>query len=381
MGQDAAVPPLKGPGGGEVSVEVLLLLLAFAALLVVPLLPGALELWRRRDAHPIEIDQDGTINPREPGLAFRQRLRPLLDVAESDLPFQAPLAKAGAESYEVHRQLRLAAESRAATLVIALGDTEVGDRGRLGDLWVQGHARVGTAVRLRALAADGDLVLGPDGRVENWIDTEASAWIGARCDLGRSAAAAKGLNLGAGCTFRRLWGLPVSTEVPPQWAPSPAAPADPGEARVDDAMLWAGGHLTVPSGFTVDRDLVVHGEVRIAPGNVVRGSIKAYKALHLGEGVQVEGNLICRQGIHIAGAARIRGNVYAEGDVVIGPGTRIGDAEGFKSVYAGGRIELAPDVVVFGSVVAERTGSVGSAPAGAPASTSRSRSRSRSRST
>src|SRR5262245_44380069 len=360
--------------GELVSVEVLLLLLAFAGLLVVPLLPGALELWRRRDAHPIEIDLDATINPREPGLAFRQRLRPLLEVAESDLPFRAPLAKAGTEAYEVHRGLRLAAESRAATLVIVLGDVEVGDRGRLGDLWVQGHARVGAAARLRALAADGDIVLGPDGRVENWIDTEAGAWIGARCDLGRSAAAAKGLNLGAGCTFRRLWGLPVSTEVPPQWAVT-AAPAEPREARVDDAMLWAGGHLTVPSGLTVGRDLVVHGEVRIAPGNIVRGSIKAYKALHLGEGVQVEGNLICRQGIHIAGAARIRGNVYAEGDVVIGPGTRIGDAEGFKTVYAAGRIELAPDVVVFGSVVAERTGSVGgSAPAGRPASTSPSRS-------
>src|SRR5262249_31737302 len=153
--------------------------------------------------------------------------------------------------------------------------------------------------------------------------------------------------------FRRLWGLPVSTEVPAQWA-APAVPAEPREARVDDSILWAGGRLTVPSGLTVDRDLVVHGEVRIAPRNVLRGSIKAYKALHLGEGVQVEGNLICRQGIHIAGAARIRGNVYAEGDVVIGPGTRIGDAAGYKSVYAGGRIELAPDVVVFGSVVAER---------------------------
>src|SRR5262249_56332308 len=108
-----------------------------------------------------------------------------------------------------------------------------------------------------------------------------------------------------------VWRVPPGAR--PRGGASPGAPAEPGEARVDDAMLWAGGHLTVPSGFTVDRDLVVHGEVRIAPGNVVRGSIKAYKALHLGEGVQVEGNLICRQGIPIAGAARIRGNFYAEG--------------------------------------------------------------------
>jgi cytoskeletal protein CcmA (bactofilin family) len=339
------------------SVEVVLLVLLFLGLLGLPMVPGCLELWRRRDSRPMEIDQEATVNPREPALAFRRGLASLVEVAESDLPRRVPADRAGGQAYEVHQELRLAHGARPPLLLIALGAAEVGDVATLGDLYVRGEARLGAGVRLRALAVDGDVVLGRDSSVENWIDTEASAWIGPRCDLGHSATAVKGLTLGAGCTFRRLWGLPVATEGPSR-RPAARQPADPAEQRIDDALLWAGRRLSVPSGLTLERDLVVHGEVRVGAGNVVRGSIKAYGGLHLDEGVRVEGNLICRRDIRIAGDVTIRGNVYAEGDVAVGRGTRVGDAAGFKTVYAGGRIELAPDVLVFGWIVADRTGKV-----------------------
>jgi cytoskeletal protein CcmA (bactofilin family) len=343
-----------------VSTEVLLLILLFLGLLGLPMLPGCLELWRRRDSRPIEIDQEATVNPREPGLAFRRGLASLVEVADTDLPVRAPIDRAGGQTYEVHRELRLGPGARIPALLIALGAAEVGDAATLGDLYVRGEARLGAAIRLRALAVDGDVVLGQDSRVENWIDTEASARIGPRCDLGRSATAVKGLTLGAGCTFRRLGGLPVSTEGParPPAGATLVEPGEPAERRIDDALLWAGRRLTVPSGLTVDRDLIVHGEVRVGAGNVVRGSIKAYGGLHLDEGVRVEGNLICRRDIRIAGDATIRGNVYAEGDVAVGRGTRVGDATAFKTVYAAGRIELAPDVLVFGWIVADHAGMV-----------------------
>jgi predicted acyltransferase (DUF342 family) len=122
--------------------------------------------------------------------------------------------------------------------------------------------------------------------------------------------------------------------------------------------MWTGRQLTVPRDFTLDRDLVVHGEVRVSSGNRVRGSIKAYGRLHLGSGVEVDGNLICRRSIRIDGQAQIRGNVFAEGDIVIGPGTTIGQEGGVKSVYALGQVELAADVRVFGWIVTERTGVV-----------------------
>jgi hypothetical protein len=262
---------------------------------------------------------------------------------------------------EVLAELRLPAGAKAPPLLRVLGEAEVGERARLRDLYVQGNARLGPGVRVRALAADGDLALGPGCVVEDWIDTEATAWVGPRCDLGRSASAAKELHVSDGCTFRRLWGLPVTVAGP---AAAASAPAVRPDMTIEDFVLWAGRRLTLPPGLVLERDLVVHGEVLVGAGAVIRGSLKAHGAIHLGQGAQVEANVIGRRGIHIEGGTRIGGCVYAEGDVFIGPGAQVGRPQGFKSVYSAGHVTLAPDVLVFGWVVAQRGGAVRPVPWG-----------------
>jgi cytoskeletal protein CcmA (bactofilin family) len=212
---------------------------------------------------------------------------------------------------------------------------------------------------VRVVAADGDVLLGPGCVIEEWLDVEGAVDAGARCQLGRQASAAGRFRLGPECSFRRLWGFPVTTAAAaddPTAERVDSATADGDGMTLDDAVLWTGRRLTMPAHFTLDRDLVVHGEVRVSSGNRVRGSIKAYGELHLGRGVEVDGSLICRRDIRIDGQARIRGNVFAEGDIVIGPGTTIGQEGGVKSVYARGRVKLATDVRVFGWIVADGTG-------------------------
>jgi hypothetical protein len=335
----------------SLTLEAGLLVLAFLGLLTLPLVPGLLELLRPRDDKPTELDLLATVDPREAGT----RLRRALVGAEA-----AGASRAGPPVAEVRAELRLPAGAKAPPLLRVTGEAEVGERARLRDLYVHGNARLGPGVRVRALAADGDLALGPGCVVEDWIDTEATAWVGQRCDLGRSASAAKGLHVGEGCTFRRLWGLPVTVDAPTHTAGS--APAVRGDVTIEDFVLWVGRRLTLPPGLVLERDLVVHGEVLVGAGAVIRGSLKAHGAIHLGEGVQVEANVIGRRGIHIERGTRIAGCVYADGDVFIGPGAQVGRPQGFKSVYSAGHVTLAPDVLVFGWVVAERGGAVGRLP-------------------
>jgi predicted acyltransferase (DUF342 family) len=334
-----------------VTLEAGLLLLAFLGLLALPLVPGLRELLRPRDDRPTELDLLATVDPREAGT----RLRQALAGAEA-----GGAGRAGPPVAEVLAELRLPAGAKAPPLLRVLGEAEVGERARLRDLYVQGNARLGPGVRVRALAADGDLALGSECVVEDWIDTEATAWVGRRCDLGHSASAAKGLHVGEGCTFRRLWGLPVTVDASASTVWS--APAGRGDMTIEDFVLWAGRRLTLPPGLVLERDLVVHGEVLVGAGAVIRGSLKAHGAIHLGEGVQVEANVIGRRGIHIERGTRIAGCVYADGDVFIGPGAQVGRPQGFKSVYSAGHVTLAPDVLVFGWVVAERGGAVGRLP-------------------
>jgi hypothetical protein len=335
-----------------VTLEAGLLLLAFLVLLALPLVPGLLELLRPRDDKPTELDLLATVDPRDASARFRQVLRG----AES-----GGGSGAGALVPQRVPELRLAAGASAPRLLRVLGEAEVGERARLRDVYVHGNARLAAAVRVRVLAADGDLALGPECVVEDWIDTEATAWVGPRCDLGRSASAGKELHVGEGCIFRRLWGLPVTVDAAATTAWSPE-----GRARVtiEDFVLWAGRRLTLPPGVVLERDLVVHGELHVGAGAVIRGSLKAHGAIHLGQGAQVEANVIGRRGIHIEGGTRIGGCVYAEGDVFIGPGAQVGRPQGFKSVYSAGHVTLAPDVLVFGWVVAQRGGAVRPVPWG-----------------
>ncbi len=341
------------------SLEALVLLVAFLGLLALPLMPGFRELWRPRDNQPIDIDPNATANPREAGLSFRQLVRPLLAPAGAAAPAPSPLDAARPTPYEVHQDLRVPPDARRPVRLLALGGAEIGDRADLADVYVDGPVRAGADVRFSALAAEGDLTLGARCVVEEWVDTETTAWIGPGCELGRSASAGRELHLGAGCVFRRLWGLPISTETAAAGEAMPeAAPGRPGLRTIDDVVVWAGRRLTLPAGLVLERDLVVYGEVEVGAGSVIRGTIKAHGAIQLAEGVQVDANLICRRDVRIAGGARIGGNVVAEGDVFIGPGTQIGQKDGFKSVYATGRVTLSADVLVFGRVVAERGGSV-----------------------
>jgi predicted acyltransferase (DUF342 family) len=344
-----------------VSLEGLALIGLFLALLALPLLPGIRELVRPRDDRPLEIDLDATVDPRQSGRSFREGVAALRARGGDAIPFGGPVdpARPGGGAYEVHRDLLVPADGRGPALAIVLDKAEIGARARLEELYVQGDAHLGAGVWVRTLATDGTLVLGSDCVVEQWLDVDGAADVGARARLGHQASAAGRLRLGPGCSFRRLWGLPVTTEIDGSTVErgEPAAPAV-AETTLDDLVMWSGRRLTMPRGFTLDRDLVVRGEVHLGSGSRVRGSIKAYGPLHLGSGAEVDGNLICRRSIQIDGPATIRGNVFAEGDIVIGPGTTIGQEGGFKSVYALGRVELAADVRVFGWVVAEGAGVV-----------------------
>jgi predicted acyltransferase (DUF342 family) len=343
------------------SVEPVLLVAAFLVLLALPLVPGFRELLRPRDDRPLEIDVGATVDPRQPGRSFRDGLRPLLARAGRDVPRRgsSELERPAGDACLVHQDLTMPTAANDPGPTIVLGKADVGERARLREVYVRGDAVLGGGVRVRALAADGDLRLGADCVVEQWLDVEGSGDVGARSSLGSQASAAGRLRLEPGCTFRRLWGQPVSTEATgPGAARADTAPPAPAGLTLDDRVVWTGRQLTVPRDFTFDRDLVVHGEVRVSSGNRVRGSIKAHGHLHLLRGVEVDGSLVSRRSIRIDGPATIRGNVFAEGDIVIGPGTTIGAAGGIKSVYARGRLELAPDVRVFGWIVADEGGRV-----------------------
>jgi len=337
--------------------ETLILGGAFLGLLLLPFLPGMIELKRPRDDEPLPVVHDNAKDPRFFAKAFKRMLVPLLDQA-NELPAVVEIQLRRRERLEIHDELLVPSKERRRGIMAAKSNAVIEPSAGLDEVYSAGDVTMEDGVHVRALACEGTLLVAQDCKVGRWIDAEKAATIGRNCDLGVSASSGGRLKLDAGCTFQRLWGLPVTT-CPAVIEPDAITPdVRAAEAGLQDSVVWGRGWLSIPSGMTVSRDIVVYGDLEVGAGCVIRGSIKAHGKVELGEGARVEGNLISRKAVTLGRRARVHGNLFAEGDVTVSTGATIGRSGRFKGLYTSTTVLLQPGVTVYGWVVAERGGRV-----------------------
>lgn len=337
--------------------ETLLLGGAFLGLLLLPFLPGVIEWKRPSDDEPLAVRQDNAKDPRFFAIAFKAMLVPLLDQA-IELPAILEVQLRRRERLEVHDELLVPAKERRRGILAAKSNAVIETAAKLDEVYAAGNVTMETRARVRALACEGSLSVDSGCKVGRWIDAETTVTIGKNCDLGVSASSGGPLELDVGCTFQRLWGLPITTRpvVDEGYAIAPLARA--GEVGLHDSVVWGRDWLSIPAGMTVDRDIVVHGDLEIGRACVIRGSIKAHGTVDLGEGAQVQGNLISRKAVTVGSGASVNGNLFAEGDVTLSTGAKVGRPGRFKGLYTSATVLLQPGVTVFGWLVAERGGKV-----------------------
>ncbi|MGH2792136.1 MAG: bactofilin family protein [Actinomycetota bacterium] len=337
--------------------ETLILGGAFLGLLLLPFLPGVIELKRPRDDEPLPVVHDNAKDPRFFATAFKRMLVPLLDQT-NELPAVVEIQLRRRERLEIHDELLVPSKERRRGIMAAKSNAVIEQAAELDEVYAAKNVRIESGSRVRALACEGKLLVEQGCKIGRWIDAEKAATIGRNCDLGVSASSGGRLRLDVGCTFQRLWGLPITTSpaVIEHDAVRPLAQA--ADAGLQDSVVWGRGWLSIPSGMTVSRDIVVYGDLEVGAGCVIRGSIKAHGKVNLGEGARVEGNLISRKAVTVGGRARVHGNLFAEGDVTVSTGATIGRPGRFKGLYTSTTVSLQPGVTVYGWVVAERGGKV-----------------------
>jgi predicted acyltransferase (DUF342 family) len=336
------------------SADVVLFGTAFLALLLVPFLPGLLELRQGRDVAPLSIQSDNTKDPRHFGRAFRALIESHIPEHKGSLPLKTEIQLRRTESLEVYEGLSVGPGETSSSILVSTGDATIGREARVGEIYAAGDARVKEAARIRGLACDGSLIMQPGCVIERWIDSEGNASVGAGCDLGVSASAGGRLKLASGCRFQRLWGLPISTGRAPTDAVGQANEGPP----LEGAVVWADKWLSLPDGSVIKSDVITHGEARVGAGSVVKGSIKAHGDIILAAGVTVEGNVVSRGSARLERGVRVRGNIFVEKDLFIGPNARIGQRHGHKSAYSSGKITLSKGALVYGRLYAESGGQV-----------------------
>jgi predicted acyltransferase (DUF342 family) len=113
---------------------------------------------------------------------------------------------------------------------------------------------------------------------------------------------------------------------------------------------WLIDHKTeIPSGRTVNADMVFTGEASIGAGTHIYGSMKGHKDIFLGEGVRIMGSVVCVQDIYVGAGCQIRGPILSEKSVNVGTGAIIGDSDSPTTISAK-NIYVSLGAVAYGTV-------------------------------
>jgi hypothetical protein len=341
LAKNAKVPSMNS------HVALLLGLFVFAMLL--PFIPGIRELRRPRDTLSLPVDDGYIRNPRHFARALRNRLAPQVATAKGE----GEISLRRHERITIYDLLVVPPGATAPDLLVVRHDLDAAAGASIREAWVQGDAYVGAGVRMRGLACDRSLRLGPKCSVDRWVDSEHDTHVEPGCDLGMSATAGGVLRISPGCTFRRLWGQPIRT------LGGRLSDSEPEPRRtIEHDVVWARDRLSVPPGALVDAGIVAYGRLVIGRGAVVRGTVKAYGELVIDDAARIEGDVIGRSSVRLGKGSRVDGNVFTERDVYVGADVSVGREGAFKTVFAARHVTLGPHVSIYGWVVAELGGKV-----------------------
>jgi hypothetical protein len=346
------------------------LLAVFAGMLVLPFLPGLLEIRRPRDRYPLLVDLDYAKDPRYLGRRLRALLRASLDTAAGDLPGMHDVQMSRPDRVEVAAALTLEPDSTCDAVLFVHGDLDAGVGSHLReDAYVLGNATLRANGDARTLACDGEVRLGAGARIRRWLDADRDVWAAERSDLGAYCATSGALHLADGVRFTRLFAEPILTQgarprplpelpaaLPP--LPRPERPRNEQLASIDEALAWHAGDLTLAADSRHGGDAVVRGDLRLERGAVLRGRVRVHGACRLETGSVLAGDLYADGDVVLGDDVTVTGTIFTQARVTIGRGSQIGRAGAVKSVVGNHGVTLGAEVVVHGQVHAEVEGRV-----------------------
>ncbi|MBU1072135.1 polymer-forming cytoskeletal protein [bacterium] len=347
-----------------------LLLLTFALLILLPFVPGLIEVYWPRDRYPLSVNTGYTKDPRFFGRSARGLLAGALDV-DGVAPGSHEVVLSKAETVEVRDDFEIPAGAGQAAVLVARGELAVGAGAACErELFSRGGARVGAGATLRTLACDADVELAEGVVVRRWLDADGDVTVGPGCILGVSAAAGGSLTLADGVVFSRLYGSPVATTGAPglgdggepgaRVVPDRSPPyLDVDEIRtIEDLAHVHRNDLTVSPGDEFQRPLVVKGDLTIAAGAVLAYTARVYGTLRLERGAAIWGDVFAEGDVILAEGAAVHGNVFSQAAVSLASGAHVGVPGARKTLIGKKDIRLGAGVAVHGYILTDGRGRV-----------------------
>ena len=335
-------------------VAFILLLAGTIAWIAIPFIPALLELFRPKDAFPLNaVGQDSGMLTYF-ATSFTARM-----TSEGLLGTSVPPRLSDGSVVRVHNAMTPLAPTRApiTDVVVLMDDTPIADGTNVAtECLARRTFHGGANCSFRAILGQRDVRLGAGSTVLRWVHANGRLEAATGSNLMGRATSDREILLETGVQFDRLdapmvrvgGGGTLETPIMPL---SAYAPFTPENAIALGSGYWrVRGNLVIPPDTSLAGSIIVIGNVVVSEGARVEGSIKAHGTMHVRTGAVVMGSLSARGRIVIEDGARLSGPVISETNVVVGAAV-IGIASRRTTVTAP-RVELRTGATVYGAVMA-----------------------------
>lgn len=342
-----------------------LLLFSLTALVVLlPMVPALAEWRRKSDVAPLHIDTQDALDPPFLARSFAARLAAAVAAGQAQLgpslltqvPPQGP--------WPLHASEGRTAQSRRVWH--AVGDARLPAKMRfLAEVAATGNLRSAPRCAYRALWAGQRLHLAARGVVLRWahgvqVDIEAG------CQLDGRVSADETINVQGEVAFTLLHAPTVrfaqaaGGSAGAGWSGPSIFPAGLPAPVVWDIKSGRGScseALQIGARRAWNGDLVCGADVWLGAGCNANGSLKARGEVVTDEGCRIAGSVFAEGVVELGPGCSVRGSVVSETAVLLGAGCTVG-APDCPATVAAPRIEVAPGVVVHGTLWASESGRV-----------------------
>ena len=342
-------------------------------LLLLPFVPGMLEIRRKHDAQPLRVVRGYDVNILHFANRFREYIDthfasdlatiPTSEVKEGGLEDGSRYALLGAnaqvqiDEHEGHSQV-------TNKMYIAAQDlTLPGAMTYLNELYAGGAIQGADEDIYRAMLAETNIELGRDSMLLRWMHAASEIHAGSGCILYGRVSAGERIVIAKQSQFRRLKAREIIFgERAPQ---IPALPAGrylkpeelPVKVEVAAGRWLIEDALSLPDNSIIHADLVVVGKLLLGKQCEIHGGIKSHNVLHIGEGCAIHGSVVSRRDIHIASDVKIKGPLISEAQINIAANCEIGHVT-IPTTITAENIHIQPDVLTHGTVWARAGGMV-----------------------
>jgi cytoskeletal protein CcmA (bactofilin family) len=336
-----------------------------ALVLLLPFVPALKEWLRATDVQPVLNDSPQALHPSLQARAFAERLQAAVLAGDDEMAGAAIANVPPYGAWPLDALERRAGSSQRVWHT--MGDAELPpDFGFQNEVVAGGDLTSAQRGLYRALFAGGLLRLAKRTMIKRWAHAHVVE-LSPGCQSSGRISADDRIHVRGDVLFGVLH-APIVRFMPRKPGPGAVAtvlPAAPGEvtAGLPAPVVWDNAAargvceqaLELPADSAWAGDLVCRSHLTLGAASKVNGSLKAHGHIAADDGCRIHGNVVAVGRIELGERCAVRGSLISETAIVLGPGCRIGAPE-FPATVSAPRIDVAPGVVVHGTLWAGKSG-------------------------